>query len=155
MQPSDRIRKHARLSMSRPQYCGVISLCYGSLNVSIGLDEASCSGRGSSPVDIPSALSCLGRGAFSAAAFTGNDGDYLKYAQCRVGGMVCSFSSIRCVLSRFTGSVGASDLISYGSPVNIIKVWLPIILLCSEVWKQHPIGCQYYCGYYFSLLRIN
>lgn len=48
--------------------CGLIPLCYGSLNVCVGLDEASCVGGGSSPVDILSALElsrprCLQRGS--------------------------------------------------------------------------------------------
>ena len=62
---------------------------------------------------------------FSAAAFPGNDGNCLKNTQCRVGGMVWSFSLVLRVLSRFTGNLGASDLISYRSPVNLIKGVVP------------------------------
>lgn len=42
--------------MGLQRYCGILPLCYGLLNISIGLDEDSFTGRGSSPVNIPFAL---------------------------------------------------------------------------------------------------
>ena len=75
----------------------VISLCYGPLYVSIGLDEASCAGRRFSPVDIY-ATRAEGSSAevpSERAAFLGNDRNYILAKKCRVGGMVLCFSLVR------------------------------------------------------------
>ena len=44
------------IALSFEVFCRVVYLRYGSVDLSIGLDEASCAGRRSSPEDIPRSL---------------------------------------------------------------------------------------------------
>ena len=78
--PSTQGTGRCSVVLSLKYYC-TISLCYGSLIVRIGLDETSCSGRMSSPVDIPRVLGVPNRGDFSAATFPGNDRNKKKTHQ--------------------------------------------------------------------------
>ena len=68
--------------------CSTVYLRYGSLNAGIGLYEASCAVRRSSPMHMPRALRVPSTNAPSALQHYPENDRSLWNSQCRVGGMV-------------------------------------------------------------------
>ena len=134
--------------------CCIISLCYKSLHVSIGLDETSFSGRGSSPLDIPPALKVPSADVPSAQRHFLKMMQLLEENPMYVGGMLLSFSGPRWCSSRFSGitarvsSFYASFCSQNGSLrlVNDITVGLfPLLKIAS---------CKYWIGRGLLLLPV-
>ena len=118
------LRSNLRLRLALKNWfkytaCSVISLRYGSLNGRIGVDEASCAGRRSSPVDIPRALRVPSAEAPSALQYFPEM--IATYRRIFYVGWVECLARSSCFTEVLQGLRYRYDCTRYSCQVNLIK----------------------------------